>query len=247
MARRRKRHAPHVNHERWLVSYADFITLLFAFFTTMYAISTVDAQKMSKMVASMQVALNGDPTLLPAPLPLPQSGVPQPVMPRLDTLVNLRQQLAARLQGQIRQGNVEIGVDARGLVVSIREAGSFPSGSAELSESARTLLAQVAAPLSELSHPVRIEGHTDDTPIRTTRFRSNWELSTARATQVIEYLQHDLGLSATRLSAAGYGEFHPRVPNTSPESRAENRRVDLVILNTATSSAEEPTPVMPAR
>jgi chemotaxis protein MotB len=247
MARRRKRAAPHVNHERWLVSYADFITLLFAFFTTMYAISTVDAQKMSKMVASMQVALKGDPMQHVAPVPLPQNGVPQPIVPRLDNLVVLRQQLAARLERQISQGNVEIGVDARGLVVSIREAGSFPSGSAELAESARSLLAQVAAPLSELPHPVRIEGHTDDTPIRNSRFRSNWELSTARATQVIAYLQNDLGLAATRLSAAGYGEFHPRVPNDSPAARAQNRRVDLVILNASTTAAEEPTPAPPAQ
>jgi chemotaxis protein MotB len=247
MSRRRRRPAPHVNHERWLVSYADFITLLFAFFTTMYAISTVDAQKMSKMVASMQIALKGDPMTEVSPVPLPQNGLPQPVVPRLDNLVTLRQQLAARLQRQIQQGNVEIGVDARGLVVSIREAGSFASGSADLSDPVRAVLAQVAAPLSELAHPVRIEGHTDDTPIRTSRFRSNWELSTARATQVIAYLQNEMGLPASRLSAAGYGEFHPRVPNTSPEARAENRRVDLVILNTATSTAEEPTRGTPPR
>jgi len=221
------------------VSYADFITLLFAFFTTMYAISTVDAQKMSKMVASMQLALKGDTgPAMPVPLTV---GLPQPVMPpRLDSLVDLRQQLAARLQHQIRQGNVEIGVDSRGLVVSIREAGSFASGSAELSDGARALLTDIAAPLLELSQPIRIEGHTDDTPIRTSRFRSNWELSTARATQVISYLQNELGLPAARLSAAGYGEFHPRVPNASPAARAENRRVDLVILNAATSTAEEP-------
>jgi len=239
MRRRHRRHQPHVNHERWLVSYADFITLLFAFFTTMYAISTVDAQKMSKMVASMQLALKGDTgPAMPVPLTV---GLPQPVMPpRLDSLVDLRQQLAARLQHQIRQGNVEIGVDSRGLVVSIREAGSFASGSAELSDGMRALLAEVAAPLSELPHQIRIEGHTDDTPIRTSRFRSNWELSTARATQVIACLQNELGLPAARLSAAGYGEFHPRVPNASAAARAENRRVDLVILNTATSTAEEP-------
>jgi chemotaxis protein MotB len=246
MRRRHRRHQPHVNHERWLVSYADFITLLFAFFTTMYAISTVDAQKMSKMVASMQLALKGDPGPA-APVPL-SAGLPQTVMPpRLDSLVDLRQQLAARLQHQIRQGNVEIGVDSRGLVVSIREAGSFASGSAELSDSARALLADIAAPLLELPQPIRIEGHTDDTPIRTSRFRSNWELSTARATQVIAYLQNELGLPASRLSAAGYGEFHPRVPNASPAARAENRRVDLVILNAATSRAEEPTPAAPTR
>jgi chemotaxis protein MotB len=242
MARRQRRPQPQVSHERWLVSYADFITLLFAFFTTMYAISTVDAQKMSKMVASMQVALKGDPSEQPAPvpLPLPRTGVPQPVVPQLDNLVVLQQQLAARLQRQIQLGQVALGVDARGLVVSIREAGSFASGSAELSDGARALLAQIAAPLGELTHPVRIEGHTDDTPIRTPRFRSNWELSTARATQVIAYLQNELGLAATRLSAAGYGEFHPRVANTTPAARAQNRRVDLVILNAATTTAEEP-------
>ena len=104
MARRRRhRSQPHVSHERWLVSYADFITLLFAFFTTMYAISTVDAQKMSKMVASMQLALQGDPAA-PAPVPLPQTGLPQPVVPRLDNLVELRRQLAARLEHQIQPG-----------------------------------------------------------------------------------------------------------------------------------------------
>jgi chemotaxis protein MotB len=244
MARRRRRgsHAPQVSHERWLVSYADFITLLFAFFTTMYAISTVDAQKMSKMVASMQVALKGDPSLpaviLP-PKPAPP-GASLAIAPRLDNLVELQQQLAGRLQRQIQQGNVVLGVDARGLVISIREAGSFASGRADLSPGARALLAEIAGPVSELPHPVRIEGHTDDTPIRNSKFHSNWELSTARATEVIAYLQHDLHLPADRLSAAGYGEFRPRVANTSMAARAQNRRVDLVILNGATRTAEEP-------
>jgi chemotaxis protein MotB len=238
MARRRKSEEPRVSHERWLVSYADFITLLFAFFTTMYAISTVDAKKLTKMVASMQVALKGD---VAAPLvPLPERTGTPTIAPRLDNLVVLRQQLGNRLSRQIAQGSVAVDVDGRGLVVSIREAGSFASGSAELSDSARALLREIAAPLSELPHPVRVEGHTDDTPIRTSRFRSNWELSTARATEVIAYLVRDMGLPATRLSAAGYGEFHPRVANASPEARAQNRRVDLVILNAATTSAEEP-------
>jgi chemotaxis protein MotB len=235
VARKAKKHE-HVNHERWLVSYADFITLLFAFFTTMYAISTVDAQKMSKMVASMQVALKGEPQpVVPLPEPAGTS-----IAPRLDNLVVLQRQLAARLQRPIAQGQVALDLDARGLVVSIREAGSFASGSADLSDAARAVLTEIASPLAELSHNVRIEGHTDDTPIRTPRFRSNWELSTARATQVIAYLQNELGLPATRLSAAGYAEFHPRVANTSPDARAQNRRVDLVILNLATAAAEEP-------
>jgi len=243
--RRRRGHAPQVSHERWLVSYADFITLLFAFFTTMYAISTVDAQKMSKMVASMQVALKQDPSVVIVPVaPTPPSGS-RSIAPKLDTLVELQQQLSGRLQRQIAQGSVALEIDARGLVISIREAGSFASGSADLSPSARVLLAEIAGPVSELTQPMRIEGHTDDTPIRNSKFRSNWELSTARATEVIAYLQQDLHIPADRLSAAGYGEFHPRVANTSMAARAQNRRVDLVILNGATRAAEEPT-VAPA-
>ena len=174
-------------------------------------------------------------------MPLPQSGLPQPVVPRLDNLVELRQQLSARLQRQIRQGNVEIDVDSRGLVVSIREAGSFASGSAELSDGARALLAEIAAPLSELSHPIRIEGHTDDTPIHTARFRSNWELSTARATQVIAYLQNDLGLprgaplggrlrrvpsargQRVRDGAGGEPPRRPRDPQRRDEHRGRTR------------------------
>ena len=164
-----------------------------------------------------------------------QTGTPQPVVPRLDNLrATLRAQLAARLQRQIQPGKVGLGSR------SARPGRQHPRGR-QLRQSAapscRTaraaLLAEIAAPLSELSHPVRIEGHTDDMPIRTARFRSNWELSTARATKVIVFLQNDRGLPAARLSAAGYGEFHPRVAERRRRTaRAQNRRVDLVILNT---------------
>lgn len=223
------------------MSYADFITLLFAFFTTMYAISTVDAQKLSKMVSSMQLALHGTRPGAPAEVALGGGDRILPsIVPERRSLVELHEQLAGRLRGQIEAGNVSLEQDPRGLVISIREAGTFASGSAELSPSARTLLRDIAAPLAELDHQVRVEGHTDDTPIHNARFRSNWELSTARATSVIAFLIQEAGLAATRLSAAGYGEYHPRVPNDSDESRALNRRVDLVILNPETRTAEEP-------
>ena len=187
----------------------------------MYAISTVDAQKMSKMVASMQVALKGDPAPRPRRVPLPQSRHCRSRSCRAlgQPRASCGSSWPARLQRQIRQGNVELDVDSRGLVVSIREAGSFASGSAELSEGARALLAEIAAPLSELPHPVRIEGHTDDTPIRTARFRSNWELSTARATQVIAFLQNDLGLPRV----APLGGRLRRVPSARGQRVARRR------------------------
>ena len=125
-------------------------------------------------------------------------------------------------------------------MVSIREAGTFGVGSAELSDAARSVLGEVADALADVDHPVRIEGHTDDVPIRTAKYKSNWELSTARATNVVSFFVEDRGLPPSRFSAAGYGEFRPRAQNNTGANRAANRRVDIVILNDATRIAEEP-------
>ena len=253
---RRRRKQVHVSHERWLVSYADFITLLFAFFTTMYAISTVDAKKMSDMVGSMQAAFaNGE-----VPAPMRKGGGPgvqgaQPlagvenlknsVMPGSRSVLpgadidDIKARLEARLQSQVQNGLVNMSLDGRGLVVSMREAGSFSTGSAELSSAALEALREISATLKDVGNVVRIEGHTDDVPINTLRYRSNFELSTARATNVIAYLVEQ-GLEAPRMSAAGYGEFHPVVANDSDAGRAMNRRVDLVVLSPKVSEREEP-------
>jgi chemotaxis protein MotB len=131
-------------------------------------------------------------------------------------------------------------MDQRGLVISVREAGSFSIGSAELVPEAQDLFRQISLNLVDISNHVRVEGHTDDVPIHTPRFASNWELSTARATNVVAFFTEEAGLAPGRLSAAGYAEFHPRVPNDSPDHRAENRRVDIIVLNPQTLSREEP-------
>ena len=250
--RRRRRSAPSpVSHERWLVSYADFITLLFAFFTTMYAISTVDAKKLSSVVASMQTAFATDGAaargaggmpqrlLLPAAQQGrgPRSGHEQPAA----GLQEVKARLRVKLSGQVDSGLVDVEVDPRGLVVSIREAGSFTTGRAELSPVAEAVLAELAVALLEVGNAVRVEGHTDDVPIHNERFASNWELSTARATSVVAYLLRR-GVQPERLSAAGYGEFHPRGPNDTEGSRALNRRVDVIVLNPVTQAREEPAP-----
>ncbi len=252
--RRMKRQA-RSNHERWLVSYADFITLLFAFFTTMYAISTVDSRKLGEVVDSMQAAFaNGDvPTPARrgggpgggganrAPGPEAASFRPQIVPPASmqAVLARLESRLSEGLARQVAEGGVEIRTDPRGLIVSLREAGAFATGSAELSLTARAVLALVGASLAEVANGVRVEGHTDDVPIHTARYRSNWELSTTRATNVVAFLM-ERGVSPARMSAAGYGEFHPRAANDSDLSRALNRRVDIVILNDDTRQREEP-------
>jgi chemotaxis protein MotB len=232
--RKSRRHAEHPNHERWLVSYADFITLLFAFFTTMYAISTVDAKKLNSMAASVQVAFEPNTaagTTVPPRVEPVAVGVPKVSGPSDQLgLVDLETRLTARLAKATSENRVEIENDHRGLVVSIRESGSFAPGSTDLSGPAQALLNDLGAALVEVGNKVLIEGHTDDVPIRTARFASNWELSTARATAVIAYLLDHFAIRPERLSAAGYAEYHPRVPNGSAENRARNRRVDIVIL-----------------
>ena len=182
--------APGGGHDRWLLSYADFVTLLLAFFVTMYAVSKVDSSKLVPAASSIQMAFEGRRE---HSVPMPEGGSVVPPVP-VDPLVPV--------QARLRLNPDE----------------------------ARELIARVAAIVQASGHPMRIEGHTDDVPIRTATFRSNWELSTARASTVIAFLIETLAYDPAHLSAAGYGEFHPRVPNDSAENRARNRRVDIVIL-----------------
>lgn len=225
--RRRQARAGHrMNRERWLLSYADFITLLFAFFTTMYAISTVDQAKLSRVAMGLAEALDSPDALPYETHRIPASGG--------ESLLS-QEQVAARtvlekdLEQDLRSGRVELLEDERGLVLSIPEASAFATGSADLSPSAQQAVGRLAASLGKMRNPVLIEGHTDDVPIHTARFASNWELSTARATAVVQWLVEQGRIDPARLSAAGYGEFHPRVINESAQARARNRRVDVVI------------------
>jgi chemotaxis protein MotB len=244
---RKPREASVGNLDRWLVSYADFVTLLFAFFTTLYAISKVDATKLSTMVTSMQQAFEStNPTgvrsnALDRVIPPQGSGV----MPYADLREgDVRSRILERLANEIKIGQVSVDVDGRGVVISMLESGSFPVGSADLTADARELLTKLADTFATIDSAIRVEGHTDDVPIHTPKFASNWELSTARATTVVQYLVGN-GVAAARLSASGYGEFHPRVDNTTPDNRTKNRRVDLVILNPGTRRSEEPPAASP--
>lgn len=236
--RHRRRHdgADGPGHERWLVSYADFITLLFAVFATMYALSAVDAGKYAALAGSMQTAFGG---VQQSDVPGDMALVVRPAdakvgfMPAAGTVIGvetLRQQLTGRLAPALTSKLVSLEDDPRGLVVSLREAGSFAVSSADLSDGARALLGDIGQALATIGNRVQVEGHTDDVPISTARFRSNWELSTARATAVVRFFVEAARIDPSRLSAAGYAEHHPRQANTTAEARARNRRVDIVII-----------------
>lgn len=249
---------------RWIFSYADFITLLFAFFTTLYGISTIDSAKFGSAATGLQSAFAGGSRGAPAnearpgqaavadatapspgPRPLAVHSGPDapPSLPgghaevSLDTM---RARLQGRLDAPVREGRVSLDLDPRGLVVSIRESGSFATGSAEVSPDARAVVAEIAAAVREVGNLVRVEGHTDDVPIHTPQYGSNWELSTARATSVVALLVGVHAIDPSQLSAAGYSQYHPRARNDSDANRARNRRVDVVILDPRVSAREEP-------
>jgi len=227
--------------DRWLVSYADFSTLLFAVFATMYAISSVDAQKLTKVAQGVQNAFDEpsrDHAAAARAAARPQSE-PQ-TNAASDAISDIRPIIARELAPELATHRVEVSTDRRGVILSIPEAGLFAVGSDEMSASAQALMARVASTVARVANPIRVEGHTDDLPIHTDRFRSNWDLSTSRATRVVSLLVERGGIAPDRLSAAGYAEFHPRAGNGSADDRARNRRVDLVILNDATLIAEEP-------
>ena len=227
-------------HDRWLVSYADLVTLLLALFTTLYAASTLDARKAEPIARSFREAVDARPGAVPpdtsgADLHGPRTAKPAIVPPvalvaRLEAFEDLKVRLAHELEDAVQQQRLEIAIDGRGLVLSLPEEATFPVGTADVTPAARELITRLADKVASLPNLIRVEGHTDDVPIRTPRFASNWELSTARASAVVALLIGGVGIDPARLSAAGYGEFHPRVPNSSAENRARNRRIDLVVM-----------------
>lgn len=258
---RRKKHPAHENHERWLVSYADFITLLFAFFVVLYASSQVDKKKMGELAFAIQTAFQemgvfqgkniGPPTEDGGGGPVQPKSVADeltrmmppkvqgPPMSRPD-IGTLKHELEEALAPEIARHEIALHIGPDGLVISLREIGFFDSGSAAMRKESEKSFGRVAELIKQYPCNVRVEGHTDNVPIHTVLFKSNWELSTARATEVIRKLIVEHGFAPERLSASGYGEFHPAAANTTVEGRQTNRRVDLVILATGGGSRMVP-------
>lgn len=264
---RRRQAAAHVNHERWLVSYADFITLLFAFFVVMFASS--QGQKASQVSASVRSALEEgkftsalttalgrgrheankkaivvDPKVTHETSPPAQPPAPSPA-PTPD-LAKSMVKLQANLAPELQSGKVNLKLDERGLTISLREAAFFASGDAAVQPSSVPMLAKIASVVADLPNSVRLEGHTDARPIHNSRYRSNWELSTARAIAMLELLESRFNIPTDRMAVAGYAENAPTDTNDTEEGRAHNRRVDLVVLS-AQGMKSEPAnqPVLP--
>jgi chemotaxis protein MotB len=237
----RRLSAPKAGRDRWLIPYADLVTLLFAFFTALYAVTAVDASRLSAMAEGLRAAV-GTPPAAPPPLQIDSTPQPNASASEIDRgdISQARDAVLRELSDLLDTNSLELMEDRRGLVLAIPESNSFDTGRADLSPDAQVLMGRIAGVLSSMPNALRVEGHTDDAPIHTPQFTSNWDLSTARATRVVDFLISRGSVKPERLSAAGYSSYHPRVSNDTPQGRARNRRVDIVILNTATRSSEEP-------
>ena len=257
MARRRKKHGEeeHENTERWLVSYADFITLLFAFFVTMYSISRVDGNKLGSAVESLQRALG---SVIAVQISQRDPGVFQ--VNHAPSMVNITpiqggkgqlhgekeyfEKLAKEIKKKVdtisktKPGSNEMNlnqikfiIEKRGLVIRVSEHLFFRSGDASILPEFTSLLNILGMTLEKIPNHIRIEGHTDIVPINTAKFPSNWELSTTRATNVLRYFLTQFHFDPENLSATGYGEFRPIDSNETVRGKYQNRRVDFVILS----------------
>lgn len=245
------------NHERWLVSYADFITLLFAVFVTLYAMSQTDKQKVEEVAASYRDAFGI--TVGPPPgkmdllrntdmMMLPTEGKQTPrsaeehetddISDALQEQSSGHRELLATLEERIGgstkdKDNVDVGMTRKGLIISLKEAEMFDSCSATIKAESYQLLERIADILQPYNTYLSFEGHTDDTQIHTSEFKSNWELSVARATSVAEYFINRKDFSPERISISGFGQYHPVADNRTETGKKRNRRVDIVLKDFA--------------
>ncbi|TYP59921.1 chemotaxis protein MotB [Thermosediminibacter litoriperuensis] len=225
----------------WMTTYGDLITQILIFFVLLFALSNIDAKKFDMAMTSLQGSLgilDGGRTLTKKSFiegGLVGENLPEGREER--ELRNLENTILEIIEENNFKG-IRVGMDERGLAIRFMEGALFDSGKAYLREDARQVLDKIAPILRQSRRPIRVEGHTDNVPIHTREFPSNWELSTTRAVNVVRYFIEKHNISPRIISAAGYGEYHPIAPNDSEKNRALNRRVDIIILNSSSGSQE---------
>ena len=255
---RKKKPEEHENHERWLVSYADFITLLFAFFVVMYSISSVNEGKYrvlsDSIVAAFDPTRQGLPIKLSSPLkpPIVERDVVSPAYDKAilenqypnvpamtqaseedkKNMLDIARQVETNMADLIDQEIVKVKKNDLWIEIEIKSSILFTSGSAALAPKARPVLKEVASILGKFHNQVQVEGFTDNVPIANETFPSNWELSAARAASVV-HLFAESGLKPERMSAIGYGEYKPVASNDTVSGRSQNRRIGVVLLSDA--------------
>ena len=246
-----------MNHERWLVSYADFITLLFAFFVVLFSSSQVDKRKVGKLAAAIQGAFQNLGISQTANYPLRDANLPghsrgwqncrSPGRDASGTLPPARpiERFAEATRGRTATGNPAAGSGVESCTAKVWWSACARSDSLtvvrrKFGPPSEATVRRIAEALAAQKNNIRIEGHTDNVPIHNAQFASNWELSTARATEMTRLFVMRYSFPPSRLSAAGYAEFHPVAANSTAEGRATNRRIDIVILASAPGASGRP-------
>ncbi len=245
--RRRGKSEDNAHPERWMVSYADFMTLLFALFVVLFASSYRDQKTIQRVSYAVKNGFqemgafagpvrNTSSSDTPGPVNMSSPNVNDEAKAGADQgdasidVVELHRKLAKALGKEIERQEVELRMTPEGFVISLHELGFFDSGQARLLPGAADKIKRIAAVLMQYGLDMRVEGHSDNVPIHNATFSSNWELSTARAMAVATMLIDDAGFDPRRMSIAGYGQYHPAASNDTAEGRRENRRVDIVIV-----------------
>lgn len=244
--RRRQFREDGPSHDRWLLSWADFVTLLFALFVILFTSAYRDNQQIIKLARaihngfeSMGVSFGAVtwPKSGSATQALPIPSIRTPPRENID-VVQLQRELAQAMGVELREHEISMRTTPEGFVISLTELGFFNSGQAVLLPGAAQKIERLAKVLSRHDLQLRIEGHSDNVPIHNTQFESNWQLSTARAMTVLMLLVKQCQYDPSRLSVAGYGQYRPLADNNTSEGRRKNRRVDIVVLGPAPNAAE---------
>jgi chemotaxis protein MotB len=257
--RRQREAAESASHDRWLISYADFMTLLFAFFVVLFAATYRDNQTIRKLARAIHNGFqtmgafaneSGNGGAYPTETPNADDNSSRvqndktPATPTsagsVEDMLQLRRDLELAMGQELKNHEVVLQVTPEGFTISLKELGFFNSGQAELLPGAAEKIERIAKVLSKPGLEIRVEGHSDNQPIHNDQFRSNWELSTARAMAVLRLLVDDAGFDPKKLSASGYGEYRPVADDATSEGRRMNRRVDLVVV-------QSKLPIVPTR
>lgn len=245
----KKKHEEHENHERWLVSYADFITLLFAFFVVMYAVSSVNEGKYRTLSESMMNAFSnskpvGELSVLDLPVAKNKEIVVKEAQHNHENARTFLKVANAITAAKVPPG-VKITSTERGLSIRIKDDALFDSGSAAMNPSIKEFLDLIAGLVRDLPNLIVVEGHTDAQPIRSKAFPSNWDLSTARSNILVRYFTEHHGMTPERFTSSGFGGTRPVASNASPDGRAENRRVEMIVLRQTSPSLSPRHPFLP--
>lgn len=226
------------NNERWLLTYSDLITLLMIFFVVLYAMSNIDARKYSQLAKSLGVAMGGGKNIIGTDTPGSIEQKPVTEVEQLNEFKEMKDEVDKYLNENNLTENVETMITDRGLLIRFKNSLLFDSGKADIRLDTRSEIIKIGSILSKVNGYIRVEGHTDNVPMSNREFKSNWQLSAVRATNVAELLIKECGIAPDKVAAIGYGEYRPVGDNNTPEGRSKNRRVDIVIINSKYNDLE---------